>query len=73
MRRSVCPGFASDVVITEPCGWLERVDVQPLRAGDAAQVAVVRRLDAALADLVAGLVAPTIARLVSWLREISPT
>ena len=34
-----------------------RVHVQPLGAGDAAQVRVVARLDAGLADLVAGLVA----------------
>ena len=35
---------------------VQRVDVQALRAGDTAQVAVVRRLDAALADLVTGLI-----------------
>ena len=57
MSRSVCPGFGSVVVITEPLRPAERVDAQLRRAGDAAQVAVVGRLDAALADLVAGLVA----------------
>ncbi len=35
---------------------VQRVDVQALRAGDTAQVAVVRRLDAALPDLVTGLI-----------------